>query len=147
MMRRKLQEAIELLDSLKRAVVSQDEDEALPVLVDKVCRVLNQNMLKSNPLFATTVDWLRERRKIYCSLRKDHNLSAGTKTLSNIQGDTQIKVTYEHKPAMTFIGVSTSIRPEESYMKCPEFWNKEYAWKHTKLWKTMKPETPVEKAW
>ena len=34
--------------------------DALPVLVDKVCRVLNQNMLKSNPLFATTVDCLRE---------------------------------------------------------------------------------------
>ena len=24
-----------------------------------------------------------------------------------------MKVTYEHKPAMTFIGYSTSIRPEE----------------------------------
>lgn len=60
MMRRKLQEANELLDSLKQAVVSQDEGDALPVLVDKVCRVLNQNMLKSNPLFAATVDCLRE---------------------------------------------------------------------------------------
>ena len=60
MMRRKLQEANELLDSLKQAVVAQDEGDALPVLVDKVCRVLNQNMLKSNPLFATTVDCLRE---------------------------------------------------------------------------------------
>ena len=60
MMRRKLQEADELLDSLKQAVVSQDEGDALPVLVDKVCRVLNQDMLKSNPLFATTVACLRE---------------------------------------------------------------------------------------
>ena len=29
--------------------------------------------------------------------------------------------TYEHKEAMTFIGFSTSIRPEEGYRKCPEF--------------------------
>lgn len=62
MMRRKLQEANELLDSLKQAVVSQDEGDALPVLVDKVCQALNQNMLKSNPLFATTVNCLREGR-------------------------------------------------------------------------------------
>ena len=26
-----------------------------------------------------------------------------------------MNVTYEHKPAMTFIGYSTSIRPEEGY--------------------------------
>ena len=60
MMRRKLQEADVLLDNLKQTVVSKDEGDALPVLVDKVCRALNQNMLKSNPLFATTVDCLRE---------------------------------------------------------------------------------------
>ena len=60
MMRRKLQEANTLLDNLKQTVVSQDEGDALPVLVDKVCRALNQNMLTSNPLFATTVDCLRE---------------------------------------------------------------------------------------
>ena len=41
-----------------------------------------------------------------------------------------MKVTYEHKPAMTFIGFSTSIRPEEGYQKCPEFWDKEYAQKN-----------------
>ena len=57
-----------------------------------------------------------------------------------------MKVSYEHKPAMTFIGFSTSIRPEESYQKCPEFWDKEYAWKYARLWQTMQPETPVEKA-
>ena len=28
-----------------------------------------------------------------------------------------MNVTYEHKPAMTFIGYSTSIRPEEGYQK------------------------------
>ena len=38
-----------------------------------------------------------------------------------------MNVTYEHKPAMTFIGFSTSIRPEEGYQKCPEFWDREYA--------------------
>ena len=27
-----------------------------------------------------------------------------------------MNVTYEHKPAMTFIGYSTSIRPEEGYI-------------------------------
>lgn len=56
----KLLEAEELLDSLKQAVVSQDRGEPLPVLVDRVCRALDQNMLKSNPLFATTVNCLRE---------------------------------------------------------------------------------------
>lgn len=57
-----------------------------------------------------------------------------------------MNITYEHKPAMTFIGFSTSIRPEEGYTKCPEFWDKEYAQKYARLWQTMKPETPVEAA-
>lgn len=57
-----------------------------------------------------------------------------------------MKITYEHKPTMTFIGYSTSIRPDEGYQKCPEFWEKEYSNKYAKLWQTMKPETPVEKA-
>ena len=57
-----------------------------------------------------------------------------------------MNVIYEHKPAMTFIGFSTSIRPEEGYQKCPEFWNREYAEKYARLWQTMTPETPVEKA-
>ena len=57
-----------------------------------------------------------------------------------------MKVTYEHKPAMTFIGFSTSIRLEEGYQKCPEFWDREYAQKYARLWQTMQPETAVEKA-
>ena len=57
-----------------------------------------------------------------------------------------MNVTYEHKPAMTFIGFSTSIRPQEGYQKCPEFWDREYARKYARLWQTMQPETPVEKA-
>ena len=57
-----------------------------------------------------------------------------------------MNITYEHKPAMTFIGYSTPIRPEEGYTKCPEFWDKEYAQKYARLWQTMQPETPLEKA-
>ena len=57
-----------------------------------------------------------------------------------------MNITYEHKPAMTFIGFSTSIRPEEGYQKCPEFWDREYAQKYAHLWQTMQPENAVEKA-
>ena len=57
-----------------------------------------------------------------------------------------MNVTYEHKPALTFIGYSTSIRPGEGYQKCPEFWEKAYARKYARLWQTMKPETAVERA-
>ena len=57
-----------------------------------------------------------------------------------------MNITYEHKPAMTFIGFSTSIRPEEGYRKCPEFWDREYAQKYARLWQTMRPETAVEAA-
>ena len=57
-----------------------------------------------------------------------------------------MNVTYEHKPAMTFIGFFTSIRPEEGYVKCPAFWDEAYAQKYARLWRTMQPETPVEQA-
>lgn len=57
-----------------------------------------------------------------------------------------MKVTYEHKPSMTFIGFSALIRPEEGYLKCPEFWDREYARKYARLWQTMKPETVLEAA-
>ena len=57
-----------------------------------------------------------------------------------------MNVTYEHKQEMTLIGFSTSIRPEEGYIKCPEFWVTDYSQKYSRLWKTMIPETPVEKA-
>ena len=57
-----------------------------------------------------------------------------------------MKVTYEKKNAMTFIGYHTEIRPEEGYQKCPEFWDREYAAKYARLWQTMKPENEVEKA-
>lgn len=57
-----------------------------------------------------------------------------------------MNVTYEHKPAMTLIGYSTFIRPEEGYAKCPAFWEEEYRCKYARLWQTMQPETPVEQA-
>ena len=53
---------------------------------------------------------------------------------------------YEHKSAMTLIGFSTMIRPDEGYVKCPEFWDKEYTQKYARLWQTGRPETPTEKA-
>ena len=57
-----------------------------------------------------------------------------------------MQVKYEHKPAMTLIGFSTVIRPSEGYVKCPEFWDKEYTQKYARLFKTMAPETPTERA-
>ena len=57
-----------------------------------------------------------------------------------------MNVKYEYKSAMIFIGFSTSIRPNEGYIKCPEFWDKEYSQKYARLWQTMKPETQDEKA-
>ena len=57
-----------------------------------------------------------------------------------------MKAIYERKPAMTMIGFSTMIRSDEGYVKCPEFWDREYSQKYARLWQTMKPETPVEKA-
>ena len=57
-----------------------------------------------------------------------------------------MNVKYEYKSAMIFIGFSTSISPEEGYIKCPEFWDKEYSQKYARLWQTMKPETQDEKA-
>lgn len=55
-------------------------------------------------------------------------------------------ILYEHKPTMTFIGFSTAICPNEGYAQCPEFWDKEYTQKYARLWQTMNPETPTEKA-
>jgi len=57
-----------------------------------------------------------------------------------------MNVKYENKEAMTFIGFHTEIKPDEGYVKCPEFWEKEYSAKYSRLWQTMKPETAVESA-
>ena len=55
-------------------------------------------------------------------------------------------ITYENKPAMTFIGFRTRILHEEGFVKCPEFWEREFTAKYARLWQSMQPETPVEKA-
>lgn len=57
-----------------------------------------------------------------------------------------MKLQYEHKPAMTLIGFSTMIKSGEGYVRCPEFWDKEYAQKYARLWQTKNPETPMERA-
>lgn len=57
-----------------------------------------------------------------------------------------MQVIYEHKLAMTLIGFSTTICSGEGYVKCPEFWNKEYSQKYARLFKNMVPETPMERA-
>ena len=57
-----------------------------------------------------------------------------------------MKIQYEHKSAMTLIGFSTTIRPGEGYVKCPEFWDREYTQKYARLFETMVPETPTEQA-
>ena len=57
-----------------------------------------------------------------------------------------MQVIYEHKLARTLIGFSTMIRPNEGYVKCPEFWDREYTQKYARLFETMVPETPMEQA-
>ena len=51
-----------------------------------------------------------------------------------------MNVTYEKKNAMTFIGYHTEIRPNEGYVKCPEFWEKEYNQKYGILGKGIQPK-------
>ena len=48
-----------------------------------------------------------------------------------------MNVRYEHKQAMILIGFSTMIRPDEGYVKCPEFWDKEYTQKYARLCRTL----------
>lgn len=57
-----------------------------------------------------------------------------------------MNINYEHKKELTFIGYYTVIAPEEGYQKCPEFWEKEYSQKYSRLWQTMKPENRIEQA-
>lgn len=58
-MNNKLQEANELMDVLKNAIAFLDKGQNLPVLIDEVCQELNMGFLKSNPLFATTINCFR----------------------------------------------------------------------------------------
>lgn len=57
-----------------------------------------------------------------------------------------MKIQYEHKEAMRFIGFSAEIAPGEGAVKCPQFWNEGYFQKYARLWQTGKPETPEEQA-
>lgn len=63
MMRHKINEAVKLVDLLKKTVTDLDNDMDLPVLVDQVCGRLGMPMLKTNPLFSTTVQCLRQEKK------------------------------------------------------------------------------------
>lgn len=60
MMKRKIDEAIELIDLLKKTVTDLDEGNQLEELVEQVCDRLNISMLKSNPLFSQTLNSLRQ---------------------------------------------------------------------------------------
>lgn len=53
---------------------------------------------------------------------------------------------YEHSPALTFIGFSTVIAPDEGYEKCPAFWDEAFNKRFARLFHTMRPETPLEQA-
>lgn len=57
-----------------------------------------------------------------------------------------MNITYQRKAPMTLIGFSTKIRQNEGYVKCPEFWDMEYTQKYARLWQSMQPKTPTEKA-
>lgn len=60
MMDSKLNEAVVLIDLLKKTVSESDDGAGLPVLVDRVCDRLKMSMLKSNPLFSRTIECLRQ---------------------------------------------------------------------------------------
>ena len=53
---------------------------------------------------------------------------------------------YKKLNEMTFIGYYTSIKIDEGYEKCPEFWDKEYAEKYQRLFTTRKSENDEEQA-
>ncbi len=59
-MEKKLNEAGELIDLLKKTVSESEDGAELPVLVDRVCDRLKMPMLKSNPLFSRTIECLRQ---------------------------------------------------------------------------------------
>lgn len=57
-----------------------------------------------------------------------------------------MQVVYAHKPALTLIGFSTTIAPEEGYVKCPQFWEEAYSKRFARFWQTMQPQTSLEQA-
>lgn len=62
-MKNKLREANELVSTLKNTVVSLDKGQDLSDLVGDVCQEIERGFLKTNPLFAATIDCFREREK------------------------------------------------------------------------------------
>ena len=58
----------------------------------------------------------------------------------------EIQPVISHRKDVTFIGYSTVIKHDEGSIKCPEFWNEQYARRFARLFQTMKPETPEEHA-
>ena len=57
----------------------------------------------------------------------------------------EIQPVISHHGELTVIGYSIVIKSGEGNTKCPEFWN-EYSQRFTRLFQTMKPETPEEQA-
>ena len=62
LMKNRLNEARELIDTLKAAVVRRDDGCPLQELALRVCESLQMPQLMGNPLFAGTIDCLRERK-------------------------------------------------------------------------------------
>ena len=60
-MRKKIDDAKELIDELEKAVCDVDGELQLPELVNQVCDRLHMPVWKTNPLFARTVDCCRRR--------------------------------------------------------------------------------------
>ncbi|MDO4492870.1 MAG: GyrI-like domain-containing protein [Clostridia bacterium] len=57
-----------------------------------------------------------------------------------------MEVRYEHREKLTLIGYFTEIAPNEGYEKCPEFWQKEYAERFARLFRTGEALSEVEQA-
>ena len=55
-------------------------------------------------------------------------------------------IRFEHKEAMKLIGFSARIRPEQTYEKCPQFWESEYTRRFEHLFETGVPENGEELA-
>ena len=62
-MKKKLEEASELIDLLKNTVALSDDGTGLSELVDRVCSRLGMPALKANPLFSKTIACLRQEKR------------------------------------------------------------------------------------
>lgn len=58
-MKKKLEEAGDLIDQLKDTVALLDDGADLMILVDRVCEKMKKPLLKDNPLFSKTIECLR----------------------------------------------------------------------------------------